>query len=79
MIILSANLDIQLTYHLQYNHYPPILAYLEPVKAAILAAREGDTDRRIPLPDGIRFVGKDTAPAYALLEFARAWDFVKGE
>jgi hypothetical protein len=68
-----------LAWHLRSNHYPPVpLAMIQPCIEAIDAALEDDWDREIQLPfDGldrngepfqITWRGRDTAPAYAIID-----------
>ena len=62
------DLDTGLRWHLQSNHYPPIpLSMVEPCKAAIDAYGDEDYRREIPLPDGVSYRGRPTAPASAIV------------
>jgi hypothetical protein len=68
-----ANSEIDLStaigYHLQGNHYPPVpLSMVEPCIEAIFACDEGEPNREIPMPDGVSYKGRDTAPAWAIVE-----------
>lgn len=69
MLDAGVDLDTTLAWHLQYNHYPSIpLSMIEPCKAAIEAANNGEPDLEIRLPDGISYRGQATAAAYIIIE-----------
>ena len=58
-----------LEYHLQYNHYPPVPLSMVPVcEQAIAAGNVEQWDEEVPLPDGITYKDRGTAPAYAIVE-----------
>lgn len=64
-----ATLEQALVWHLQSNHYPPVPVTMVPVCVeAIEAIEDGDTDRRIELPEGTLYRGQETAPAWAIAE-----------
>jgi hypothetical protein len=65
----ATDIDTGLSWHLSSNHYPPVpQSMIESAKQAITAFNEGETDRDIPLPDGIRRRdGQQHAPAYELV------------
>jgi len=63
------DLETQLAYHLQGNHYPPVpLSMVQPCIDAIDAAYDEDYDREIEMPEGVFYKGKTTAPAWAIVE-----------
>jgi len=63
------DLEKQLAYHLQGNHYPPVpLSMVQPCIEAIDAAYDEDYDREIEMPEGVSYKGKTTAPAWAIIE-----------
>ena len=63
--------------HLTSNCYPPIPAFMaEPALLAIEAVREEEADKDIPLPAGVQWRGKRTAPALAIIEDMRLEAFV---
>jgi hypothetical protein len=63
------DLETQLAYHLQGNHYPPVpLSMVQPCIDAIDAAYDEDYDRMIMLPEGITWRGSVGAPAHAIIE-----------
>jgi len=63
------DLETQLAYHLQGNHYPPVpLSMVQPCIDAIDAAYDEDYDREIEMPEGVSYKGKTTAPAWAIIE-----------
>ena len=63
------DLEKQLAYHLQGNHYPPVpLSMVQPCIDAIDAAYDEDYDREIEMPEGVSYKGKTTAPAWAIIE-----------
>jgi hypothetical protein len=63
------DLETQLAYHLQGNHYPPVpLSMVQPCIDAIDAAYDEDFDREIEMPEGVFYKGKITAPAWAIVE-----------
>jgi len=63
------DLSTAIGYHLQGNHYPPVpLTMVEPCIEAIFAYDEGEADREIPMPEGVSYKGRDTAPAWAIIE-----------
>jgi len=63
------DLETQLAYHLQGNHYPPVpLSMVEPCIDAINAAYDEDYDREIAMPQGVSYKGSNVAPAWAIIE-----------
>ena len=63
------DLETQLGYHLQGNHYPPVpLSMVQPCIEAIDAAYDEDYNREIEMPEGITYKGKTTAPAHAIID-----------
>ncbi len=60
---------IALHWHLAWNHYPPLPAALaETARAAIVAAREDDQAREVPLPEGLLYRGRKTMTAAEAIE-----------
>jgi hypothetical protein len=54
---------------LQSNHYPPVpLTMVEPCIEAIYACSDEDYDKKITLPEGVKWRGSTTAPARAIVE-----------
>jgi hypothetical protein len=69
--LANSNLSIEqnIAYHLRSNHYPPVpLSMVQPCIDAIDAYWEDDLDREIPMPEGVSFKNKDTAPARAIIQ-----------
>jgi len=63
------DLETQLAYHLQGNHYPPVpLSMVQPCIDAIDAYYDNDAMRQIAMPDGVFYKGMSHAPAYAIIE-----------
>ena len=63
------DLETQLGYHLQGNHYPPVpLSMVQPCIEAIDAAYDEDYDRMIEMPQGVSYKGNTHAPAWAIIE-----------
>lgn len=63
------DLETQLAYHLQGNHYPPVpKSMIQPCIDAIDAYYDEDYNRLIVLPAPITWRNKNTAPAYAIVE-----------
>ena len=63
------DLETQLSYHLQGNHYPPVpLSMVQPCIDAIDAYYDEDYRREIDLPQGVLWRGQVTAPADAIIE-----------
>jgi hypothetical protein len=63
------DLETQLAYHLQGNHYPPVpLSMVQPCIDAIDAMYAEESDTPIALPEGITYKGRTTAPAWAIVE-----------
>lgn len=63
------DLETQLAYHLQGNHYPPVpVSMVQPCIDAIDAYYDEDYDKLISLPSPILWKGKDEAPASAIIE-----------
>jgi len=63
------DLETQLAYHLQGNHYPPVpLSMVQPCIDAIDAAYDEDYYREIKMPEGVTYKGKNTAPAHAIID-----------
>ena len=69
----TLDLETQLLYHLQGNHYPPVpKEMVQPCIEAIDAYYDEDFDREIDMPKvndyQITYKGKNTAPARAIVE-----------
>ena len=69
----TLDLETQLKYHLQGNHYPPVpVQMVQPCIEAIDAYYADDFDREIAMPKvndyQITYKGKTTAPAWAIVE-----------
>ena len=63
------DLETQLAYHLQGNHYPPVpLIMVAPCIEAIDAAYDDDYNRFIEMPEGVFYKGMSHAPAWAVIE-----------
>ena len=77
------DLESSLKFHLSANHYPPVpVTMVEPCIKAIDAYNDGyNTNELIELPEGIKWRGETSAPAWALIEahhldawLVHAWD-----
>ena len=63
------DLETQIAYHLQGNHYPPVpLSMVQPCIEAIDAYYDNDAMRFIAMPEGVFYKGMSHAPAYAIIE-----------
>jgi hypothetical protein len=63
------DLETQIAYHLQGNHYPPVpLSMVQPCIDAIDAYYDEDYDRFIAMPEGVFYKGMSHAPASAVIE-----------
>jgi hypothetical protein len=63
------DLETQIAYHLQGNHYPPVpLSMVQPCIDAIDAYYENDAMRFIAMPEGVFYKGMSHAPAWAIIE-----------
>jgi len=64
------DLETQLAYHLQGNHYPPVpLSMVQPCIEAIDAYYEDNkSEKLIAMPEGVFYKGKTHAPAWAIIE-----------
>ena len=68
-----ADMDISLrraiSIQLQTNHYPAVpLSMVDPCIEAIEACNEEDYNRLIKLPEGVKWRGETSAPAWAIIE-----------
>jgi hypothetical protein len=63
------DLETQLAYHLQGNHYPPVpLSMVQPCIEAIDAYYDNDAMRQIAMPEGVFYKGMSHAPAWAIID-----------
>ena len=64
------DLESAIGMHLRVNHYPPVpLAMVQPCIDAITAWNEdNDSNRLIELPEGMKWRGETSAPAWAIIE-----------
>ena len=63
------DLEKQLAYHLQGNHYPPVpLSMVQPCIEAIDAYYDEDYERCIAMPEGVFYKGMSHAPARAIVD-----------
>lgn len=75
----QTDLNTALTWHLRSNLYPPVpLSMIEPCKEAIFSVLDNESSREIALPEGVSWRGKDTAPAWAVVEGHHLEAFVDG-
>ena len=66
---LDLDLSTAIGIHLSSNHYPPVpTSMVLPCIEALEAYWENETDREIPMPEGITYKGFNTAPAWAIVE-----------
>lgn len=73
----SIALETAITIQLRNNHYPPVPhSMVSPCIQAIEACNEGDQDRRIELPSGVKWRDQITAPAHAIVESHHLWPWV---
>lgn len=73
---LGLSLEAQMEIHLRSNFYPPIpISMAKPCVEAIEAYWEDDYERLIELPSPIQWRGQDTAPASAIIDQHRLYDW----
>jgi hypothetical protein len=67
---IHLDLETQISIHLTSNHYPPVPATMVPtcIEAIDAVNDLGLWDLDIPLPEGVSWRGRDTAPAHAIIE-----------
>ena len=66
---LGLDLSTAISIHLSANHYPPVpQSMVLPCIEAIEAYHELDSDREIAMPEGVSYRGRNTAPAWAIIE-----------
>jgi hypothetical protein len=66
---LGLDLSTAIGIHLSANHYPPVPnSMVLPCIEALEAYWEDETDREIPMPEGVSYRGQNTAPAWAIIE-----------
>jgi hypothetical protein len=62
-------IEAQLEYHLRANHFPPVPTSMIPACIeAIDAWYDGNTEKKISLPEGVGYKGLTVAPAWAIIE-----------
>jgi len=69
--LIESGIDMEsaIAMHLRGNHYPPVpVSMVTPCMEAIDAYWEEDYNREIELPEGIQWRGKESAPAYAIID-----------
>ena len=67
--LFDISLEQQIAIQLRSNHYPPVpLTMVEPCIQAIVAYNDGESNKQIPLPEGVTWRGKESAPAHAIIE-----------
>ena len=73
-ISMKAGIEI----HLTSNFYPPVPASMaQPCIEAIDAYWDDDTDRFIPMPDGVFYKGMSHAPAYAIVKQHKLYPWIE--
>ena len=64
--------------HLTSNFYPPVpTSMTQPCIEAIDAYWEDDTDRYIPMPDGVFYKGMSHAPAHAIIQQHKLYPWIE--
>ena len=66
-------IESAIAWHLQSNHYPPVPASMVPACIeAINSVNSGNTydgwHKVIQLPEGVRYLGSTSAPAWAIID-----------
>lgn len=81
MAAMEVDIDTKLSWHLSSNHYPPVPTAMVPTCVkAIEACNEGDSERRIELPEGIAYKdGTNTAPAGTIVDALHLDSFLDPE
>lgn len=75
-----ADFDTALTWHLTHNHYPSVpVSMLPACKLAIVAYQDERYHEEIPLPAGISYRDRRTAPASAIVEQHHLDAFIDSE
>lgn len=72
------DLDTKLGWHFTSNCYPPIPSVMiEPAKAAIALAEEGESDKLVAMPEGVEHrVHGSAVPAWVLIQSLHLEAFV---
>ena len=73
---------VMMEYHLVNNHYPPLRRDMAPACVrAVKAINEGEWDRQIELPEGMRYGDQlaKTAPANVIAAFHHLDSFLDSE
>jgi hypothetical protein len=74
---ISLSIEDQISIHLRSNHYPPVPAIMVPtcIEAIDAVNDLGLWDLDIPLPEGVFWKGRNTAPASAIIDahHLQAW------
>jgi hypothetical protein len=80
-LVAEGNLDLisALTWHHGSNHYPPVLHMMDAAQEAIEAANEGDWERMINLPAGLRWRGETEAPVAEIVSGFHLESFISQE
>lgn len=66
---IDLSYEDQIAIHLTSNHYPPVpTSMVQPCIEAIDAYNNEDLNAEIQLPEGVEYKGRNTAPAWAIVE-----------
>ena len=69
MAATDTSIEVQLSWHLSSNHYPPVPETMVPVCIeAINAYNAGEYDAEIALPEGMSYRDNPEAPVDAIIE-----------
>jgi hypothetical protein len=69
MAATDTSIEVQLSWHLSSNHYPPVPQFMVPVCIeAIEAYNAGEYDKEIALPGGITYRDNPTAPVAEIVD-----------
>jgi len=75
--LLDLDLEQQITIQLRGNHYPPVpYSMVSVCIEAIDAYNEGEHNKEITLPEGVSWRGKNSAPAYSIIDGHHLWDWI---
>jgi hypothetical protein len=65
----ATDLQPALHWHLTANHYPPLpTSMVEVCARAVALAVDDDWNAEVPLPEGVSYLGRNTAPVHAVVE-----------